>query len=87
MSAAQTKANRGEKKGKKMPFIGLLMFSNAAEASHGSFSLNLQGFLHPMHTLCHDGVLSLFRRRPALFQCDTIWCDKNEQKRLHTKTT
>lgn len=87
MSSAQTKTNLREKKWNTMPFLCLLMFSNAAEASHSSLLFYLQGFPHPMHMLYHDGVLSSFRRSPAIFRCDTIWCDKNEQKRLHTKNT
>lgn len=85
MSAAQTKANWRKKKGKKMPLSGFPAFSNTAEASHVSFLLYLQGSPHPVYMLCHDGVLSLFRRSPALLPCDAIWCDENEQKRLHIK--
>lgn len=85
MSSTQTKASLREKKGNKT-FLGFLMFSSAAEAPHSSLLFYLQGSPHPMHMLWHDGVLS-FRRSPAIFRCDTIWCDKNEQKGLHTKTT
>lgn len=67
-----------------MLFLGLPVFSSAAEVSHGSFLLYLQESPCLVHTLRCNGALSAFRRSPALFQCDAIWCDKNEQKRLHT---
>lgn len=87
MSAAQTRANRRKTKWKKMHLPGFSTFSNTAEASQVSFLLYLQGSPHPVHMLCHDGVLFLFRRSPALFQHDAIWCDESEQKRLHIKNT